>query len=222
MATARYLVKELGADLWPTSPVFNNMHEPALLIPVHAGATQGSRDMVAFFIDECGIPVDTPTQGLHFTPLHAACWGSANDADTLSVVQYLVDEKGADVTLRDVAGATGAENSLDAGKKLCRAFLARRSKRAVVVIDETQLAEKTRAAEAAAQALLDELAAEEAEETAKKQAKKIKKAKTMSKLLASKSLSFLVLVSLMSYSFQTVLSVFGAYMGSKPTSPLRK
>lgn len=179
VATARYLVKELGADLWRTGPFVNGMHQSLYYLPVHAAAALGSRDMVAFFIDECDIQVDTPAPHLLTTPLHAACC-CPNGADSLSVVRYLV-EKGADITLQDCHGETAAQNALDTGNRQCHALLARRAKRAVVAIDETQLAEKTRAAEAAAQALLDELAAEETKEEAKKQAKKTKKAKAKSK-----------------------------------------
>lgn len=111
---------------------------------------------------------------------------SDDEAAILPIVQYLVDEMGADLTLRSDVDDTAAEICQRQGKQQLYQLLARKEneealKRAATASAKTRLAEQVQAAGAAAQALVNELAAEEAAEEARKQAKKAKEVKAKAK-----------------------------------------
>jgi hypothetical protein len=115
---ARYLLKEWGADPW--GPVTSAKHETKsrLYLPVHQAALLGKHAMVRFFIEECDIPVDTVTPFALETPLHLACICRENEEDeVLRIVRFLVEQKGANVALRNSVGWTAAEIALTKGKQ---------------------------------------------------------------------------------------------------------
>lgn len=190
VAMARYLVQECGQD--PLVAICSSLADgemPVVLLPIHDAALMGDHAMVRYFIDECGIPVDTTTTPEQSTPLHLACIGTSVENVTLPLIHYLVD-KGASLTFRNRDGTTAAEIALSEGHHRIHEFLAEKhkemAKRAAAASAASQLAEQTRATEAAAQALMEELTAEEAaEEEAKKQTKKNKKGKAKSKQVRS-------------------------------------
>jgi len=125
-----------------------------LSLPLHGAAWLAARGMVAFFVEECGMPVDTRTEPQQETPLHIACLSSREEADVLAVMRYQV-EKGADVTLKTAGRKTAAELALERGKQQCHEFLTVEAKKpAASAAAAARLAEQTRAAELAAQALM--------------------------------------------------------------------
>lgn len=154
---------------------------------VHIAASRGAVAMVKFFVDECGMPVDIPTPFDFVTPLHAACMSLTDEADLLPLVRFLVEEKGANVTLKTSTGETAADIACNMGRMQIYDFLTRKEKevaarRAAEALAAVRLAEELRAADIAAHALMEELAAEEEAEESKKQAKKKgKKSKGKSK-----------------------------------------
>jgi len=100
------------------------------------------------------MPVDTRTEPQQETPLHIACLSSREEADVLAVMRYQV-EKGADVTLKTAGRKTAAELALERGKQQCHEFLTVEAKKpAASAAAAARLAEQTRAAELAAQALM--------------------------------------------------------------------
>ena len=115
----------------------------------------------------------------------AACKSRGKDGAGLRIVKFLVEQRGANLALRNADGEMAAEVALTKGNQHIHEYLTRKeneefARREAITVTEAQLAEQTRAAEAAAQALMEELAAEEAAENARKQAKK-KKAKAKSR-----------------------------------------
>ena len=95
VATAANLVQKWGADVWKLQRTSNI---PDNHLPLHAAAMPGAFELVAFFVDECNMPVDTATQDRLMTPLHAACLSNNCGSDVLPLVQYLVENKGASRT----------------------------------------------------------------------------------------------------------------------------
>lgn len=72
------------------------------------------------------MPVDIPTPTDHFTPLHMACTSFLADANILPLVRYLVEEKGADVTLKTREGETAADIAIRKGKQQLYDLLTRK------------------------------------------------------------------------------------------------
>jgi hypothetical protein len=146
---------------------------------------QGALALVAYFIEECGMPINTVASPLQMTPLHATLNSPLDAAIILPMIRYLVGE-GADLTLRTAAGDTAADITRRMNKPHFYAILTSKENEDVLkgpaaASAESLLAERVQAAEAAAQALINELAAEEVAEEARKQAKKAKKAKAKAK-----------------------------------------
>ena len=186
VAMARYLVQEWGVDVLKPTIVNTVAEREYIFMPVHVAASQGALAMLTFSINECGMPVDIQSPTAHFTPLHLACTSAFEEADILPLVRYLVEEKGADVTLKTSLGETAADIAIKKGRQQVYNLLARKeeelaARRTAEALAAVRLAEETRAADIAAQALMEELAAEEEAEEAKKQAKKGKKSKAKSK-----------------------------------------
>lgn len=90
---ARYLVQEWGADPWKGifMGVFRNDDGKAegekeeFVLFLHAAAVMGAHTMVAFFVEECGMPVDTVTGSRQMTPLHMASVSFMDEADEVQI-----------------------------------------------------------------------------------------------------------------------------------------
>jgi len=99
----RYLVQGWGADIWGATEIRRKSTVGATVsqcLPLHDAVTYGDLAATTFFIEECGMPVNTSAGVLKFNPLHADCLSAEPEPEILPVVKYLVEEKGADVTLQ--------------------------------------------------------------------------------------------------------------------------
>lgn len=186
VATARYLVQECGADLWRPLKVHSyglprgagEGALPILALPLHDAAWHGSRELLAYFIEECNMPVDTITTCLHLAPLHSLCMGRRDEAEVLRIVRFLVEQKGANLSLKTTYSETAAQLVLRQGKRQIYEVLARKESEEAARqasgrnCAETRLTELVRASE--------ELTVE-GTESVKKQAKQGKKTKANGK-----------------------------------------
>ncbi len=59
-------------------------HTTSQQLPLHSAAAQGDLQAVSYFIQTCGMLVDTTATRLHMTPLHSACLSALDEV--LSVV----------------------------------------------------------------------------------------------------------------------------------------
>jgi len=75
------------------------------------------------------MPVDTPTPEGNFTILHFLANADLPEAETLPIVIWLVEEKGADATVLDEAGLPAAQVAYDTGKMRMCAYLKEQEKR---------------------------------------------------------------------------------------------
>jgi len=110
-----FLVQEGGLDIWTGVRVpyqsgrfevdaDGNRTRMKLytLLPLHSAALTANRPDLT----ECGMPVNTCAIDSGFTPLHSLVMSTRNEMETLPVIQWLVEQKGADVMKRYTGGCT--------------------------------------------------------------------------------------------------------------------
>ena len=180
-AMLAFLVQEGGINIWVNMRSnFNSVRKP-LHLPLHAAACEANQPVLDFFLTECGMPVDTPNEW-HHTILHLLANDDRTEKELLPIVTWLVEEKGADVTVLNGAGYPAAQVAYDTGKMRMYKYLKRQMKlqiarKAKENKDEEEkkkkaeaatMARRIREAEEAMAALYLEL---EEEEAAEKQAK---------------------------------------------------
>lgn len=101
------------------------------IVPTHTGAANCNPALIDFFMVEYGTSVDkTDSQG--HTALHFAClaW-SENEQHLLSTVKFLVEEKGADVSIRTYLHDTAADIALTKGRYLVHSYLQKKEQQCV-------------------------------------------------------------------------------------------
>jgi len=82
------------------------------IVPVHSAAANCSPALITFFTEEYGTPVDKTDSRGH-TALHLACLARPeNEQHMLSTERFLVEEKGADVSIRKHLHDTAADIAL--------------------------------------------------------------------------------------------------------------
>jgi len=184
VATDCYLVQERRADLWKPLKVHSYGTDagkgalPILDLPLHDAAWHGSGELLAFFIEECDMLVDRITTCLEMAPLHSLCMSRRDEAEVLRIVRFLVEQKGANLSLKTIYGETATQLVLRQGKRQIYEFLARKESEeaarqaSVRNCAESRLTELVRASEGAT---------EEETESVKKQAKQGKKRKAKGK-----------------------------------------
>jgi hypothetical protein len=128
-----------------------------------------------FFVNECGMSVNTVTTDTQRTALHFAIFcDDGKEKNALTVVQVLVERLGIDTTLKDFEGMTAADVALMLGHNLIYDYLTRDEREAKA---KALLAEREAVAKAAEEEFLAELEAEEAKKAQKKE-KSAKKKKS--------------------------------------------
>ena len=117
-----------------------------VIVPVHAAAASCNPALIHFFMEEYGTPVDkTDSQG--HTALHFACLArSENEQHMLMSIQFLVEVKGADVSIRTHLHDTAADIALTKGHYLIHSYLQKREQQCVesrrVAQEKAQLQEQ--------------------------------------------------------------------------------
>jgi hypothetical protein len=100
LAMARCLVHKWGANVRAISIVAEREW-----YPLFAAAICGVHNVVAFFLDECGIDVNMTTPRTKETMLHALLKSRpTSKRDAVRLLKYLVEEKGADISLKTAEG----------------------------------------------------------------------------------------------------------------------
>lgn len=167
-------LQDWGADVMST---FLGLHAS------HFACMYSWQALAEFYFLECRVPVDlTLPPDMGFTPLHAVAGNSNADEPTavLPMVKWLVETKGASVTLKDVSGHPPSHMASVAGNRKVCEYLQRREKMEVEAQQkkkeelekQTGLAQRERLAAEATEAFLAELELEEKEEQEKKKEKK--------------------------------------------------
>jgi len=84
-------------------------------------ATMGTaQNMVDFFLDECGIDVNMALPRTQDTALHAfARHISTSKREVVRMLKYLVEERGADPTLKNACGQDARDVALENGNSIC-------------------------------------------------------------------------------------------------------
>jgi len=136
-AMVAFLVEEGGADIWamvltkiilwdfPTGTIMEPGDEGYNFLALHSAASMGNKPVLDYFITECGMPVDTCTPESVITPLHLLVLSNREETELLPIVEWLVEEKGADVTLQSKEGkeSTPADLAFYAGRARLRHYL---------------------------------------------------------------------------------------------------
>lgn len=144
----------------------------------HFACMYGWQALAEFYFLECHVPVDlTSPPDMGFTPLHAVA-GNINADETtvvLPMVKWLVETKGASVTIKDVSDHPPFHMASVAGNRKVCEYLQRREKMEVEAQQKKEelekqavLAQRERLAAEATEAFLAELELEEKEEQEKK------------------------------------------------------
>lgn len=141
------------------------------LLPLHIATLEGNQPVIDFFLTECGMPVDTCTSDMQFTALHFLALSDQHESRALPIATWLVEEKGADATIRSTLGSTAAETAVTLDKARLHRYLKAQERRQATVKAAAAEGEKAVAAQAMAtrmqdaeeamEALLLELEAEE-------------------------------------------------------------
>lgn len=160
LAMVKYLVKDVGVDIWAeaqfsytdgedidhcTGHAVTRRH---VLLPLHAAAIEGNQAVLDFFLTEYRMAVNTCTPLSHFTALHFLALSTQSETELLPVVAWLVDKKGADATCRDHKGRTAAKLASRSDKPEMEHYLQRQEARQAVrkVKDKEEARKKAAAA----------------------------------------------------------------------------
>jgi hypothetical protein len=121
---AELLIRENGATLMQPGT-------DMAIVPVHSAAANCSPALINFFMEEYGTPVDKTDSRGH-TALHLACLARPeNEPHMLSTVKFLVEEKGADVSMRKFKHDTAADIALAKGRYFIHNYLQKKEQQYV-------------------------------------------------------------------------------------------
>jgi hypothetical protein len=122
LAMVRCLVQKWGADV---RAVICSGAQKCEYFPLYDAAMGCAHNVVAFFLDECGMDINIRTPRTQSTVLHSLVRTPVRDeGEALRMLKYLIEERGADYTLKSTDGYNAVSLAVICGVPLYSRYFA--------------------------------------------------------------------------------------------------